>query len=177
STLARKNSGQKKSGSSGKFVRHKVRRGQNLTVIARHYGVSVWQLRNWNNLGSSAIIYPGQRLKVHVKSSSIGKGDTYTVRSGDSLWKISRRFGVSLVKLKAWNGLNRRARLTPGQVLYLSAAGNKGGKAFVWHTVRRGENLSSIANRYRTTVSRLIRDNDIKNPSRIRAGLRLKIIN
>ncbi|MFQ5607643.1 MAG: LysM peptidoglycan-binding domain-containing protein, partial [Candidatus Zixiibacteriota bacterium] len=47
----------------------------------------------------------------------------------------------------------------------------------VWHTVSRGESLSSIARRYNTSVKRLIRDNKIKNASNIPIGLRLKIGN
>ncbi|MGH8247593.1 MAG: LysM peptidoglycan-binding domain-containing protein, partial [Gammaproteobacteria bacterium] len=41
----------------------------------------------------------------------------YTVRKGDSLWLISRRFGVSIVQLQAWNKLARGSVLRPGQVL------------------------------------------------------------
>ncbi|MCH7879584.1 MAG: LysM peptidoglycan-binding domain-containing protein [candidate division Zixibacteria bacterium] len=156
------------------FVTHKVRRGENLTVIARRFGVSVSKLRKWNSLGSAAMIFPGQRLKVYATS---GKSDTYTVRRGDSLWKIARRYGISLSKLKAWNDLSSRARISPGQTLYLTSNGRFGSRGYVWHTVRRGENLSLIAGRYNTSVRRLMRDNKIKNASRIRVGLRLKVVN
>lgn len=49
------------------LVRYKVRRGDNLSVIARKFGVSVSDLRKWNSLNSRGTIYAGQRLKVYVQ--------------------------------------------------------------------------------------------------------------
>ena len=46
----------------------------------------------------------------------------YTVRSGDSLWLIARRFDVSIAALREWNGLARGQYLRPGQVLSIHAA-------------------------------------------------------
>jgi membrane-bound lytic murein transglycosylase D len=49
------------------LVRYKVRRGDNLTAIARKFGVTVNDLREWNALNSKGTIYTGQRLKVYVR--------------------------------------------------------------------------------------------------------------
>lgn len=48
-------------------------------------------------------------------------------------------------------------------------------KAQVWHTIRNGENLGSIARKYRTTVGNIQRLNGIKNPNAIRAGKRIRV--
>lgn len=48
-------------------------------------------------------------------------------------------------------------------------------KAQVWHTVRNGENLGSIAKKYKTSVNAICRMNGIKNPNAIRAGRRLRV--
>ncbi len=49
------------------LVRYKVRRGDNLTSIARKFGVTISELRKWNTLNSRSTIYAGQRLKVYVQ--------------------------------------------------------------------------------------------------------------
>ncbi len=168
----------------GSFT-HRVRRGENLTVIARKYGVSVSQLRRWNGLGASAMLFPKQKLTIE-KGSVVSRGNnktshknsssgSYTVRSGDSLWKIAKRFGLSVRKLRSWNNLSSRSRLYPGQTLNLSASGKKSKSGSVWHTVRRGENLGFIAKLYRTSVNKIVRDNKISNPAKIKPGLKLRI--
>ncbi|MCH9031656.1 MAG: LysM peptidoglycan-binding domain-containing protein [candidate division Zixibacteria bacterium] len=158
-----------------KFVSHRVRRGENLTVIARNYGVTVTELRQWNNLSRSSILHPSQTLRIGSSGQiSSGSSRTYKVRRGDSLWKIARRYGVSVSDLRSWNNLRSGSKLRIGQTLKLGSARFSGGR-WKWHTVRRGENLTAIAMRYRTTIDRIARDNNIYNPSSIKVGDRLKI--
>ena len=169
--------------SSRESFKHRVRRGENLTVIARRYGVTVSQLRRWNHLGASAMLHPNQTLKIEkgIPGKGGGKGgaNSYVVRSGDSLWKIAKRFGVKVSRLKRWNGLSSRSRLYPGQSISLGptrgTSGSKSSDGSIWHTVRRGENLSFIAKLYSTTVRKIVRENNIKNPASIKPGLKLKI--
>ncbi len=100
---------------------HRVRPGESLWVIARRYSVGVDDIQRWNGLGSNNLIRPGQRLMINSESpaASRTRGQTirYTVRSGDSLWRISRRHDVSLSDLMRWNGLSEGSVLRPGQVL------------------------------------------------------------
>ncbi len=93
-----------------------VRRGDTLDGIARMHGVSVGDIRAWNELSSSRI-YPGNKLKLHTDGSSIAT--TYTVRRGDTLGRIARRFGVTVAKLCSWNGINTRTTLFPGNRLVI----------------------------------------------------------
>lgn len=100
---------------------HQVRPGESLWVIARRYSVGVDDVQRWNGLGSGSLIRPGQRLVIHMETPG-GRGAPveaarYTVRSGDSLWEISRRLDVRLADLMRWNGLDADSVLQPGQVL------------------------------------------------------------
>lgn len=110
-----------------KRFQHQVRPGENLWLIARQYRVSVSDLQRWNNLGSSNLLQPGQRLMVHMDQAS-GQATAatveYTVRSGDSLWVIARRHGVSVRDLVRWNGLRADAVLRPGQTLTIRRNGS-----------------------------------------------------
>jgi len=98
---------------------HVVRRGETLSGIARRYGVSVEQLRQWNGLASSQL-RTGQRLIVRAGNeanpSRASELVRYRVQRGDTLSEIARRYGVSVEQLRRWNGL-RSNQIRVGQVL------------------------------------------------------------
>ena len=112
-------------------VRYRVRSGDYLGKIATKYGVRVSQIKRWNNLRSNNLKI-GQRLTLYpskpVTSSApntpkktIASGkQTYTVQSGDSLWKIANKFpGVSVENIRVWNDI-RNNKLKPGMKLVVS---------------------------------------------------------
>jgi membrane-bound lytic murein transglycosylase D len=102
-------------------IQHRVRPGESLWVIARRYSVSVEDVQRWNGLGARSLIRPGQRLVINMEApggrAASPRPTRYTVRSGDSLWLISRRLEVRLADLMRWNGLDEGSVLRPGQVL------------------------------------------------------------
>jgi len=101
--------------SNGNTVKYKVRRGDSIGKIADKFGVTISQVKKWNQISSNKIAY-GKVLIIHGKdaASSIGDNTThktsniirYTVKSGDSIGKIAGNFGVSIDDLKQWNNLN-----------------------------------------------------------------------
>lgn len=122
---------------------------------------------------------------------------THRVESGDSLWKISRRYGVSLDDLAEANNIGRGEILRVGQELVIPGPGGviepheeviravetgleelpgePGGetgvvKPSLQHVVKKGETLWGIAKEYGTTSREIIEVNGIKNPSLIRPG-------
>ncbi|MCW8925107.1 MAG: LysM peptidoglycan-binding domain-containing protein, partial [Xanthomonadales bacterium] len=101
-------------------VTHKVRPGESLSVIARRYRVSVRDLQNWNGISNPRKLRAGTTLTVFhspAPSSARAAGGTirHTVRSGDSLWSISRRYKVKINDLMRWNDLGRNDIIRPGQ--------------------------------------------------------------
>ncbi len=107
-----------------------VQAGDTLEAIAKRNGTSVEALRRANNLKNDSL-RPGQALRLpdggsssnsasSTKTISVASSATYTVRSGDTLEGIGKRFGVSVDQLKAWNGLKDDA-LKLDQVLNTSA--------------------------------------------------------
>ncbi|MBN2237328.1 MAG: LysM peptidoglycan-binding domain-containing protein [Bacteroidales bacterium] len=102
---------------------HQVKSGENLGLIAKKYGVSIQQLKSWNNL-SSNIIKPGQKLSIHSSttkpiSTSSQKGDiiVHTVKSGDTLWEIAKQYKSSIDSIKELNQLGNSNKLKLGQKL------------------------------------------------------------
>jgi membrane-bound lytic murein transglycosylase D len=99
---------------------YRVRSGDSLWTIARKLDVTVNQLCGWNGLQRDTVLKPGMALK-HAGTSvaSQPRKIIYHVRSGDSLWSISRRFDLAVVQIRNWNNLGRNHVLKPGQKLTL----------------------------------------------------------
>ncbi len=99
-------------------IRHRISKGDTLWTIARGNGVSVRNLALWNDLDPDAYLRPGQVLVIHQEDAA-PRPFSYTVRKGDSLFLISRKFRVSIADLRAWNTLPEGKYLQPGQRLQL----------------------------------------------------------
>jgi membrane-bound lytic murein transglycosylase D len=116
-------------------ITYKVRSGDFLGKIAERYGVGVSQIKNWNGLRSNNLRI-GQRLTIYPRKipSSISSSNTakssentvatagvkvHTVKSGDSLWTISKKYpGISIDNLRKWNGISGND-IKPGTKLKL----------------------------------------------------------
>ena len=116
-------------------------------------------------------------MKVYSSKSTktTKKQTTYTVKSGDNLTEIAFRYKVSVSDLKEWNGLKSDA-IVAGQVLklYASKSTNKKTSKITYHTVRKGDTLSSIADKYNVSISDLKKWNKLKS-SDIVTGQKLKV--
>jgi membrane-bound lytic murein transglycosylase D len=92
-----------KSKTPTKKLTHTIQKGENLSKIAKKYDVSSEELMKWNKITNPNKIYAGQKLKVYTSKP---QWTTYTVRSGDNLSNISKRYGCSVSELKSWNSIN-----------------------------------------------------------------------
>lgn len=102
--------------SAGGASVHAVRTGESLWTIARKHDVRVSDLTRWNGMSRSAVLRPGQRLLV-ASPTQTERTIYYTVRSGDSLGRIARRYRVQVSEILAMNDLSSPDRLKPGQRL------------------------------------------------------------
>ena len=102
-------------------VIHVVEYGDTLSAIAQRHGTTVDELTEFNRINESAILRPGQELRliptVYSKIPGNPESIRYRVKRGDSLWDISRRFGVSVASLRQWNQLTKGKPLMPGREL------------------------------------------------------------
>lgn len=98
-----------------------VRRGDSLYIIANAFRTTVQKLKTINRLSSDKLAI-GQKLIIQ---SGVPAGTSlHTVQSGDTPYKIARRYGMSLDALLALNGLTRRSKIYPGQQLRVTPNGN-----------------------------------------------------
>jgi len=146
--------------------KYRVRRGDNLSEIARRFGTGVRTLKKLNRLRSSRI-YVGQRLKVSG-TQYIAK-TKHTVQRGENLSVIARKYGLSVSYLKRINSL-RSSRIIPGQTLKTAASE---ARSLSRYRVQKGDNLHLIARRVGVSISHLRKSNNITS-SHIYAGQTLK---
>lgn len=193
-----------------RWERYKIRSGDSLISIARHYRTTPAMLKRVNELSGNTIV-TGKHLLIPVASKSFqdyslaaeqrrsslrernrpkGEKVVHMVRNGDTFWDIARRYGVSVRKLAAWNGMAPRDVLRPGQKLVLwqpsrTAAARVTPVAHtlpvaatvrsVHYTVRQGDSLSRIASRFRVSVDDLRRWNGLRKGSYLQPGQRLTL--
>lgn len=149
-----------------------VRSGDSLSVIARDFGISVTQIRQWNNL-SSDVIQIGQKLLVIERTvvtttAQAPNNNTHIVRSGDTLWLISRQYGVTIDQVMTWNTLSSSV-IHVGQSLLVSQS-----QTTQTYVVKSGDTLWRIATNHHVTVDRLIELNSLQS-SVIHVGQVLRV--
>jgi len=102
---------------------YRVKAGDTLSAIASRHKLTLSELTNINRISSSALIYPGQVLRVAklVPSSQppVGAPDTYQVLAGDTLDSVAQKFGMTISTLREYNDLGRASIIYVGQVLNL----------------------------------------------------------
>jgi len=109
---------------------HKVKAGETLFSISQQHNVTVEDLKKWNGL-SSTLIYANQTLQIGSTSTdssssstptTTSSNHTYTVKSGDTLYRIAKNNGTSVQQLKDWNNISSHL-IYVNQVLKISGTG------------------------------------------------------
>jgi len=181
-----------------RWQQYKVQRGDNLGYISRMFGVKVADIQSANNLRNSRL-HVGQVLIIPmgfgggkapvaktagtVSSPNIEVVQVYTVRNGDKLASISKRFGVSQQNLMDWNNLGS-GKIMIGQKLYVQDPSKKVAKksdnivkkntSGTSYEIKQGDNLWDIARNHNVTVQQLIEWNPGLD-KKIYPGMKIKV--
>ena len=130
-----------------------VKSGDTLWSIAKKYGVSVDELKEKNNLNSNALSI-NQVLLIPTVLEEVPEeetGEYYTVVSGDTLYSIANKYGLTVDELKSLNHLSSNL-LSIGQRLLVKPTTSTTEETY---TVKKGDNLYQIALQFDTTVDAL----------------------
>jgi membrane-bound lytic murein transglycosylase D len=173
------------------WVRHKIKSGDTLSQISDRYGTSVALIKKVNNIRGSNI-RAGKYLMIPTSTKALntytlsadsrlaslqntnrgGTKHVHIVRSGQSLWSISRQYGVTTRALAKWNGMAPIDTLQVGQKLVVWSRGqvqnvsiNQTRPSNALHalryTVRKGDSLYRIADRFNISVADIKRWNQV----------------
>ena len=170
------------------YVYHRVRKGDTLSAIAKKHKTSIRAISSVNNINQKHTIIAGKVLKIpsrgiNLKNSAVashkiepGKTLRYTVRRGDNLWNIARKFDTSTKTIMIVNKL-QSTTLSIGQRLYITSKGNfkiaqtKGST----YSVRSGDSPFLIAKKYNMNLNRFLALNHLSKRSTIFPGQKLLI--
>lgn len=177
--------------------KHKVRAGETLSLIASRNHTTVKAIRRANHLASSTI-RTGMILKVPSSKKSANfpvtakasksqphHKQTYTVKKGDTLWKIGREFSVSDKDIASWNKLTLSSALIPGQKLVIKAGEQQLATAssaspnpfrLIHYTVKSGDSLIRISRKFSVSLSDIRKWNSETMGKVLRPGQKLKIL-
>jgi membrane-bound lytic murein transglycosylase D len=185
------------------YARHRVRRGDTLSGIARSYGVTVSSLQQTNGMSRRTMIRINQMLLVPTSAASRyanlgsdlpadvshGQKVMYSVRRGDTLYGIARRYDTTARDIAEASGIAMNKTLSIGERLTVvpglgtsARAGDSTGtveslSGALSHTVRRGDTLWRIASLYRTTVNVICSLNGITPNTTLYPGVKLTVRN
>jgi membrane-bound lytic murein transglycosylase D len=166
---------------SARYVRHKVRKGEALSTIARKYRSSVRSIVRANHLTSKHRIRAGKWLKIPFRGYSYieeriseppkktakartGKIMNYRVKQGDSLWLLARRFDTRVSEIRRLNGL-RTNGLRVGQIIRV-----RSGSPVNSYVVKKGDCIASIAEKNKISIQKLLKLNGLSQEDNIYPG-------
>ncbi len=132
-----------------------VQKGDSLYSIAAKLGTTVTELKKENNLTSNTLQI-GQVLRIPTKEIYEEDENVYVVKKGDTLYGIAKANNTTVDEIKKFNNLTSNI-LSTGQLLKIPSAL----LPEATYTVKKGDSLYSIANKYNTTVDELKRINNL----------------
>ncbi|MCZ2722785.1 LysM peptidoglycan-binding domain-containing protein [Marinomonas sp. 15G1-11] len=165
------------------WVRYTVDAGDNLLLIAKKHNTTVEVLQDVNKM-SSTLIRVGQQLMIPVAGSKIERytlsshqrlirkqsssssqkrlKTNYTVKSGDTLWGIAKKYKTDSKSLASWNNMGLNDSLRPGKKLTIwHKATNKSNSARasivkrIVYSLRAGDSLGKVAQKFNVSVANI----------------------
>lgn len=147
-------------------MNYTVQKGDTLYGIAKKFNTSVQSLKELNNLNNN-IISVGQSIKVNNDNDKDPlECIVYTVKKGDSLYSISRKYNTTVDEIKRYNNLQNNLLNIGDRIIIpcnVENDYNNKNNNYVDYTVVKNDNLYSIANKFGTTIEKIKELNDLKS--------------
>ncbi|WP_085297183.1 LysM peptidoglycan-binding domain-containing protein [Cognaticolwellia mytili] len=189
------------------WQRYKIKNGDNLGLIAKKFNTEIALIQQINKVRGnqiragkfllipvatasldSYILSQDQRLAKTQNRELAGTKRIHIVKSGDTIWDLSRSYNVSMRNIAKWNGMAPRDTIKPGQklVIWQKSAVNKiANKQAIPNTqaiirnityrVRKGDSFARIANKFNVTITEIERWNSLKRNKYLQPGQKLKL--
>lgn len=186
------------------WQRYKIKSGDSLGKIAQKFHTSIALIQSVNKIKGSQI-RAGQFLLIPVATQALdsyilseqqrivksqnreraGTKFEYQVKSGDTLWDISRAHKVSSAQIAKWNGMAPKDMIKPGQKLVIwqkaPSQFNRSNTAEqavirnITYKVRKGDSFARIAGKFNVSISDIERWNNLNRKNYLQPGQKLKL--
>ena len=178
-----------------KIINHRVRKGETLLSIAQKYSVSIDDIIKLNNLKKQTLKI-GQILKIEQQTTqqNIAKNNKsidntkvtiHLVERGETLATIAQKYGVTEEQLRQWNKndikgdiiiAGSRIKVAETNQINPNTSNSKTKKsAPVYHTIRSGDTLGKIADKYDISINELKRLNGNLKENRLQIGQKIRV--
>lgn len=176
------------------FKKYEVKKGDTLSTIAYMFNSSVKEIMRLNGINDvrklrpgsviyvparpwekpREVIYETKRRTLYKDVEVEGQRILYTVKIGDTLWDIARRYGVSVRDIKRWNNIPKDSRIRPGDVIAIYVLGGSKKGSYIVYVVRKGDTLWTIARKFKVSLEEIKRINNLSEAP-LYPGMKIKI--
>jgi len=133
---------------------YKIKKGDTLISIAKKFNMKVEDIRKLNSFKKGKILIPGTEINIYAKKDSIKKRKKVTkvvVRKGDTLWKIAKKYDLTMTEIRLLNPRVRTKGLKRGMILNVSK--ERAQRLAKLEKKKRKKNLRGILARYKRTYT------------------------
>lgn len=137
------------------YLIYTIKPGDNLYNIAKTYNITLDELINFNEQGTT-LLHIGDQLLIPISNNkTTNKNIQYIIKPGDTLYNIAKRYNTTVDEIKRVNNFNTNM-LKIGDVIFLP-----GTSSYKTYVIRTNDSLENIAARFNTTVEEIMRINNL----------------
>lgn len=137
----------------GNYLIYTIKKGDNLYSIAKNYNISLEELINFNQQGST-LLHIGEQLLIPINNQT-NNNIQYVIKPGDTLYNIAKRYNTNVDEIKRINNLNTNM-LKIGETILIPGTSN-----YQTYVIRTNDTLEGIALKYNTTVEDIMKANNL----------------
>ena len=137
----------------GDYLIYTIKKGDNLYSIAKNYNITLDELINFNQQGST-LLHIGEQLLIPINNQT-NNNIQYVIKPGDTLYNIAKRYNTNVDEIKRINNLNTNM-LKIGETILIPGTSN-----YQTYVIRTNDTLEGIALRYNTTVENIMKANNL----------------
>lgn len=140
----------------GDYLIYTIKKGDNLYSIAKNYNITLDELINFNQQGST-LLHIGEQLLIPINNQTNNNNNNiqYVIKPGDTLYNIAKRYNTNVDEIKRINNLNTNM-LKIGETILIPSTSN-----YQTYVIRTNDTLEGIALRYNTTVENIMKANNL----------------